>query len=253
MAGTDIDWTTFTLLGLGGFLLAMSANAVNQYLERDIDRLMPRTSGRPLVSGQVKPGSALVYAGLLLVLALGLLGQIHWCCALLALVAWLVYVAGYTPMKRRHGAAIHLGSVAGALPAAIGVLAYDIRLWPVALVLFLVQFVWQYPHTWVIFVKYLDQYRRAGVRIQPPRRLHFWLWVTSLGVIGGMAVAALMLGLPVGPVLAVESSFAVWLAYVLWRYGQAPVPRRLVTVLIANLLSLPMNYVALIVLKWLYA
>jgi protoheme IX farnesyltransferase len=153
----------------GGTLAAASANTLNSYLDRDIDVLMHRTEGRPLVTGEVTPRQALVFGTLLGVAAVALLaGLVNWLSAALALAAILFYVVVYTMLlKRRTPQNIVWGGAAGCMPVLIGWSAVTGSLSWAAVVLFGIIFLWTPPHYWPLSLKFRDDYSRAGVPMLP--------------------------------------------------------------------------------------
>jgi protoheme IX farnesyltransferase len=154
---------------VGGALAAGGANAANMVIDRDIDRLMPRTQGRPLVTGLVSPREAVVFASGLEVAAFALLWwQVNLLSAVLALAAMAFYVVVYTIwLKRTSTQNIVIGGAAGAVPVLIGWTAVTGGLaWP-AVVLFVVIFLWTPPHFWALAIRYADDYRAAGVPMLP--------------------------------------------------------------------------------------
>jgi heme o synthase len=167
-----------------GFVVA-SANALNMYLEREIDGRMARTRDRPLPAGEMRPGLALAFGSLhgfagLALLALGT----NWLTASLAALALLVYVLVYTPLKQRSWHALWVGAVAGAMPPLLGWTAATSALSSAGLALFAVLFVWQVPHFLAIALFRRDEYRNAGLKVLPnevgERATH---WVISLGLL----------------------------------------------------------------------
>jgi protoheme IX farnesyltransferase len=154
---------------LGGALAAGGANAINMYVDRDIDRLMVRTQGRPLVTGRIRPVDALVFAVVLEVLAFAVLwAGANLLSAVLALSATAFYVVVYTLwLKRTSRQNIVIGGAAGAVPVLVGWAAVRDGLdWPPAL-LFLAMFLWTPPHFWALAVRYADDYRAASVPMLP--------------------------------------------------------------------------------------
>jgi len=154
---------------VGGAIAAGSANAFNMYLDRDIDAQMNRTKRRPLVTGEITPRAALVFATVLGLVAL------VWFAVLVNLAsAWLtfaaiaIYVVGYTMiLKRRTPQNIVWGGIAGCMPVFIGWAAVTGGLdWP-ALALFGVIFFWTPPHYWPLSVKFKADYAKAGVPMLP--------------------------------------------------------------------------------------
>lgn len=153
----------------GGYLSAGGANALNMYIDRDIDALMDRTSGRPLVTGMVSPRECLVFGitlGIVSTLFFGLL--INWLSAALALGALLFYVVVYTMLlKRRTSQNIVWGGIAGCMPVLIGWSAVKNEVSWAAVILFLVIFFWTPPHYWPLSMKVKDDYARVGVPMLP--------------------------------------------------------------------------------------
>jgi protoheme IX farnesyltransferase len=175
---------------VGGTLSAASANVLNCYLDRDIDKVMHRTQNRPLVTGAIAPGAALRF-GVLLALAstlwLGLV--VNWLSATLSLAAIALYVFFYTMLlKRRTSQNIVWGGAAGCMPVLIGWSAVtDSLAWP-ALVLFLIVFFWTPPHYWPLSMRFKDEYEAAGVPMLPvvakdsavARQVVIYSWQTVL-------------------------------------------------------------------------
>ena len=166
--GMPSIWLILATL-FGGALSAGSANAFNCYIDADIDKLMGRTKNRPLVTGELTQREALVFAwviGVLSVLWFGFL--INWLSAALSLAAILFYVFVYTlGLKRRTPQNIVWGGAAGAMPALIGWAAVTNEVSATAWVLFLIVFLWTPPHYWPLSMKYLEDYRDAGVPMLP--------------------------------------------------------------------------------------
>jgi protoheme IX farnesyltransferase len=154
---------------LGGALAAGGANAINMFVDRDIDKLMHRTRMRPLVTGVVTPRSALVFAITLEALAfVELWGWVNLLSACLAVSATLFYVFVYTLwLKRTSSQNIVIGGAAGAVPVLVGWAAVTNGLAWTPLVMFAIIFVWTPPHFWALAVKYKDDYRAADVPMLP--------------------------------------------------------------------------------------
>ena len=155
---------------VGGTLAAGGANAINMFVDRDIDRLMHRTEKRPLVTGAVTPTAALVFALSLEVLAFAeLWWLVNLLSAVLAVSATAFYVFVYTLwLKRRSTQNIVIGGAAGAVPVLVGwaaVTGHPLAGPPV--VLFAVIFVWTPPHFWALAVRYQDDYEAANVPMLP--------------------------------------------------------------------------------------
>lgn len=153
----------------GGTLSAGGANAINMYIDRDIDAEMERTKNRPLVTGLIKPTEGLVFAVVLEVLAFfWLWATVNLLSGLLAVAACLFYVFIYSLwLKRSSSQNIVIGGAAGAAPALIGWSAVTNTVeWP-AVILFLVVFFWTPPHTWALAIRYEGDYANASVPMMP--------------------------------------------------------------------------------------
>ena len=160
---------------IGGTLAAGGANAINMYVDRDIDAVMERTKGRPLVTGIVKPTEALVFALVLEAVAFVWLWYfVNLLSAVLAVSAMLFYVFIYTLwLKRRSASNIVIGGAAGAVPVLVGWTAVTNSLdltvgrnWA-PIVLFAIIFYWTPPHFWALAIKYKDDYETADVPMLP--------------------------------------------------------------------------------------
>lgn len=162
--GIPSVWLILATL-FGGALSAGSANAFNMVIDRDIDRVMGRTQGRPLVTGELTPRQALVFAWSLGALSVGWLWVLTTpLAALLSLSAILFYVFVYTLwLKRRSEQNIIWGGIAGCFPVLIGWSAVTGSLAWEPVILFLVVFLWTPPHYWPLSMKYRDDYASVGV------------------------------------------------------------------------------------------
>lgn len=161
-------WLVLATL-FGGALSAGSANAFNNVIDADIDRLMGRTSNRPLATGVVSKRTATIFAWLLGVISVSWLWLlVNPLAALLSLVAILFYVFVYTlGLKRRTPQNIVWGGAAGAVPPLIGWAAVTGSLDGAAWVLFLIVFLWTPPHYWPLAMRFKEDYRLADVPMLP--------------------------------------------------------------------------------------
>jgi protoheme IX farnesyltransferase len=210
--GVPSGWLILATL-TGGALAAGGANAINMFVDRDIDRLMDRTRDRPLVTGAVTPAAALVFAVALEAVAfVELWTFVNLLSAVLAVSATLFYVFVYTLwLKRTSTQNIVIGGAAGAVPVLVGWAAVRNSLGLAPLVLFAIIFVWTPPHFWALAIRYRDDYERANVPMMPAvvgfartaRQIVLYsalLWATSLVFypVAGMGdlylVSALVLG-----------------------------------------------------------
>lgn len=165
-AGETIHTTTLVLLGVGGFLITAAANAINEVLEKDYDALMKRTQQRPLATGRMKISEAVLFAGLA---CLGrypsLYDQSHHCGHGHVVIRSLCFCV-YTTKKILYPCSCCWGC-SGALPVLIGCTAAQGQITTLALGLFAVQFLWQFPHFWSIGFLGFEDYKKAGYRLLP--------------------------------------------------------------------------------------
>ena len=154
---------------VGGYLSAGGANALNMYIDRDIDALMDRTSQRPLVTGMVSPREGLIFGLALAVISTLWFGFfVNWLSAALALGALLFYVVVYTMiLKRRTSQNIVWGGIAGCMPVLIGWSSVTNSMDWAPVILFLVMFFWTPPHYWPLSMRVKEDYARVGVPMLP--------------------------------------------------------------------------------------
>jgi protoheme IX farnesyltransferase len=168
-AGKWPAWSLIAVTLLGGSLAAGGANAINMFIDRDIDKLMKRTQTRPLVTGLIKPRNALVFAVALEVIAFAVLWfGANLLSAVLALSATAFYVFVYSLwLKRTSKQNIVIGGAAGAVPTLVGWAAVTNTVgWP-AIWLFVIIFLWTPPHFWALAIRHSDEYRAASVPMLP--------------------------------------------------------------------------------------
>jgi protoheme IX farnesyltransferase len=226
-----LDWFRLTFWTLVcGTLAAGSANAINQYLERDIDNLMARTRRRPLPANQVTPERAVVFGIVLGAISVALMAwPVNVLAAFLTLLAIGFYVVIYTILlKRSTPQNIVIGGAAGALPPVIGWAAVTGNVALPALLMFLIVFYWTPPHFWALALRIRGDYAAAGVPMLPVVRgiaetsrqigLYTILLVALTAI---FAVVAQM-----GPIFALAAAILgalfLWRAWVLWRQGTSP-------------------------------
>ena len=165
----DIIWINWVILTVGGFLVTSAANGFNEIIEKDLDKLMSRTMDRPIPSGRMNTGQALVLSLFMGIVGTMILLQLNFLTGVLSVFSIFFYAFLYTPMKRVSPIAVFVGAIPGALPPLIGYFAaFDnpsISWLPV--ILFIIQFVWQFPHFWAIAWVLDDDYKKAGFRLLP--------------------------------------------------------------------------------------
>lgn len=172
---------------LGTALVVSSANALNCWMERDLDRHMARTKNRPLPAGRLDARTALMFGLALGAFAVPLLVlAVNPLTGLLAAIALVSYVWIYTPMKQRSPAALLVGSIPGAMPPLMGWTAATGSLEAPGIVLFGILFLWQLPHFLAIAMFRQEEYTKAGIRVMPAvrgvarTRLHAALYAGAL-------------------------------------------------------------------------
>lgn len=163
------SWSGIIVLGLGGFLVTAAANTLNQVLERDFDKLMKRTENRPLAAGRMSVSEAVIIAGLTCLIGTALLSMFNPWTGLLGMISMVLYAFVYTPMKRVSPTAVAVGAVPGALPLMIGCVAAQGGITTLAIVLFVLQFLWQFPHFWAIAWVGDEDYKKAGFNLLPSK------------------------------------------------------------------------------------
>lgn len=157
------------LLCFGGFAITAASNTLNQVLERDFDKLMKRTQDRPLATGRMTVSNAVLIAGFLSLVGTTLLAFLNVWASLLGMISLIIYAFIYTPLKRTTPLSVWIGAIPGALPMAIGVVAAQGELTPLAFLLFGIQFFWQFPHFWSIAWLGHDDYSNAGYKMLPSK------------------------------------------------------------------------------------
>jgi protoheme IX farnesyltransferase len=248
------NWVGFTLLAIGGFLVTGASNALNEVLERDYDRLMPRTANRPVATGRMSVSNAVLLAGLMALFGVSILSLFNPLTGFLGMLSLISYAFIYTPLKRSSPLAVAVGAVPGALPLVIGCTAWDGVLTNTALMLFTIQFLWQFPHYWSIAWLADEDYKRAGFFMLPSRNgeknsttgfLSFLFCIAMLvnallgywlGFSGFIATLAL---------LALNAFFA-WRSWQLYRTCTREAARRQ---MFASFLHLPLSLIVLLLDK----
>ncbi len=186
---------TSTLLGalalfVGGMLVTGAANALNQVLEKDYDALMERTKDRPVVRGRITSSEAVLSAGLMSLVGITILGMFNPLTAFLGMLSLVLYAFLYTPLKRFSSVAVIVGTLPGALPVLIGAVAVQGYISLFAIVLFIIQVLWQLPHFWAIGWLGFEDYQKAGYRMLPTKdqKLHpvvgLYAFIAALPLIG---------------------------------------------------------------------
>ena len=162
------DWTMILLLTFAGLCITGSANAINQAVEKDTDAQMKRTANRPVASGKMSVQTAYTFATITGILGIFIMWKyFNFSSALLSAFSLFLYAFIYTPLKKINSIAVLVGAFPGALPCLIGWVAGNDDFAFAGLSLFLIQFLWQFPHFWAIAWVGYDDYMKAGYKLLP--------------------------------------------------------------------------------------
>ena len=180
------NWTNWLILTIGGFLVTSAANGFNEIIEKDLDKLMKRTSDRPIPAGRMTTGQALVLSLFMGLAGTLILVRLNFLTGVLSVFSIFLYAFLYTPAKRKSPIAVFIGAFPGALPPLIGYFAAfeNPQISWIPIILFGIQFVWQFPHFWAIAWVLDDDYKKAGFRLLPTtKRDKTSAWFTFISTI----------------------------------------------------------------------
>jgi protoheme IX farnesyltransferase len=247
----EYDWKMIVLLFVAGLLVTGSANAINQVVEKETDAMMKRTAKRPVASGRMTVGEGWAFAivtGAIGVLMLG--NFFNWLSAGIALFSLFLYAFIYTPLKKVSSISVLVGAVPGALPCLIGWAAGNDAISSGGWVLFLLQFMWQFPHFWAIAWIAHKDYSKAGFKLLPSE-----LGPTKYTAIQTIIYSLLLIPVGVIPyfiglsgtislgIVAIANVFMVWRCVQLYRNMDVPSARR---VMFSSYIYLPVVLLALL-------
>ncbi|MEQ9424750.1 MAG: heme o synthase [Cyclobacteriaceae bacterium] len=167
-SGASFSWPGFLWFCLGGFLISGASVTINQIIEREYDGMMERTKSRPIPTNRISPQEALNYSIILGFLGLSIVSlAANPFTAILSLLSLILYSFIYTPLKRVGPIAVFVGAIPGALPPLLGWVAATGSISHEALILFGIQFIWQFPHFWAIAWVADEDYKKAGFKLLP--------------------------------------------------------------------------------------
>jgi protoheme IX farnesyltransferase len=250
--GIPSIWLILATL-VGGALSAGSANAFNCVIDADIDKIMGRTKNRPLVTGELSKAQALVFAwgiGIASILWLGFL--VNWLSALLSLAAILFYVFVYTlTLKRRTPQNIVWGGAAGAMPALIGWAAVTNEVSLTAWMLFLIVFLWTPPHYWPLSLRYLEDYKSAGVPMLPVvaknevvgRQIVLYAWAYFASTI--LLIPIAQMGLVYSAIAIVSGVWFTFESHKLYSEAKSGIPKNPMRLFHGSITHLTLIFVAI--------
>jgi heme o synthase len=168
LGASSVNYFTLTMLFIGGFLLSGASVIVNQIIEKDLDKVMTRTMNRPLPTLRLSIQEAWSFCVICLAAGVAiLLIYTNVLTAVLSVVSMILYSFVYTPLKRVGPIAVFVGAIPGALPPLLGWTAATGLISHEALIIFGIQFVWQFPHFWAIAWVADDDYKKAGFKLLP--------------------------------------------------------------------------------------
>ena len=245
------DWSMILLLTFAGLCITGSANAINQAVEKDTDALMKRTANRPVASGRMSQQTAYTFATITGVLGIAIMWKyFNFSSALLSAFSLFLYAFIYTPLKKINSIAVLVGAFPGALPCLIGYVAGNDGFAYAGLALFLIQFLWQFPHFWAIAWVSHSDYSRVGFKLLPAKD-----GPTRFTALQSIMYAVLMI--PVGFIpyyLNLTGQISMWVLLVanifmvvqcvrLYQNMGVPAARR---VMFSSYIYLPVVYLALL-------
>jgi heme o synthase len=168
LAAKSIDWSVLPMLFLGGFLLSGASVIVNQIIEKDLDKVMTRTMSRPLPTHRLTVQEAITFCVICFVTGTAiLLSYTNNLTTSLSVLSMVLYSFVYTPLKRVGPIAVFVGAIPGALPPLLGWTASAGAITHEALIIFGIQFIWQFPHFWAIAWVADEDYKKAGFKLLP--------------------------------------------------------------------------------------
>jgi heme o synthase len=168
LASSEVNWYQLMLVFIGGFLMSGASVVVNQIIEKDLDALMTRTQNRPLPTGRLSVQEAIYFvivcftSGVIILFV-----NTNLLTTLLSILSLVLYSFAYTPLKRVGPIAVFVGAIPGALPPLLGWTAATGNISHEALIIFGIQFIWQFPHFWAIAWVADEDYKKAGFRLLP--------------------------------------------------------------------------------------
>ncbi len=164
----SVNWEVLVMLTVGGFLLSGASVSINQIIEKDLDKIMSRTKNRPLPTERLNVTEAIIFIVIILFISIMILWiYTNPLTVVLSLVSMLLYSFVYTPLKRVGPIAVFVGAIPGALPPLLGWVAATGGISYEALIIFGIQFIWQFPHFWAIAWVADEDYKKAGFKLLP--------------------------------------------------------------------------------------
>ena len=168
ISSSKVDFNEVFILLVGGYLISSSSVINNQILEKDLDKMMNRTNKRPIPTGRISVYKSVIMSIFSMIIGLFLISfYLNIYAALLSFISLILYSFVYTPMKKFGPIAVFIGAIPGALPPLIGWVASTGQITLEAIIIFSIQFIWQFPHFWAIAWMYDDDYKKVGFKLLP--------------------------------------------------------------------------------------
>lgn len=168
ISSSKVDINEVFILLVGGYLISSSSVINNQILEKDLDKMMNRTNKRPIPTGRISIYKSVIMSIFSMIIGLFLISfYLNIYAALLSFISLILYSFVYTPMKKFGPIAVFIGAIPGALPPLIGWVASTGQVTLEAIIIFSIQFIWQFPHFWAIAWMYDDDYKKVGFKLLP--------------------------------------------------------------------------------------
>jgi protoheme IX farnesyltransferase len=241
-------------LALGGLLVTGASNAINQVIEKDIDRLMARTQNRPLPAERMSLTEAIIAAGIMGISGISIITYFfNPTAGVLAALSLLSYAFVYTPLKKVSPIAVFVGAFPGALPPMIGYVCATGKIDFIAVVLFCIQFVWQFPHFWSIAWIQFDDYKKAGIMLLPSASgktrmsaIQNVIYCSVLLVVSMVPYFFNMVGLVANIIIATVGVVFLWMA---WNHYRQCDDKSARILMFGSFLYLPVAQLALVLGK----
>ena len=170
LASDNFNFIDLLVLGLSGYLVTAASVINNQILEKELDKKMDRTKNRPLPTNRITKTNSTIISIIFMVIGLVTMTvYFNFTSGLLSLASLLLYTFVYTPLKKVGPIAVFVGAIPGALPPLIGWVAFSGEISIEAIIIFSIQFIWQFPHFWAIAWIYHDDYKKVGFKLLPSK------------------------------------------------------------------------------------
>ena len=170
LASDNFNFIDLLVLGLSGYLVTAASVINNQILEKELDKKMDRTKNRPLPTNRISKTNSTIISIIFMLIGLASITlYFNLIAGLLSLASLILYTFVYTPLKKVGPIAVFVGAIPGALPPLIGWVAFSGEISIEAIIIFSIQFIWQFPHFWAIAWIYHDDYKKVGFKLLPSK------------------------------------------------------------------------------------